>query len=83
MLANSLPSPPKKEHTLSDKVCLQLTQAIVTGKLSQGEKLSEADLATRYGISREPLHEAIRKLQGMHLVTRVPHAGARAVNLKY
>lgn len=81
MLVTSLPSSQKKEHTLSDKVCLQLTQAIVTGELHQGKKLSEADLATRYGISRGPLREAIRKLEGMRLVTRVPHAGARVVNL--
>ena len=81
MLATSLPYPLKKEQTLSDKVCLELTQAIVTGELPQGEKLSEADLATRYGTSRGPLREAIRKLEGMRLVTRVPHTGARVVNL--
>lgn len=71
----------EEERTLSDKVCYKLTQAIIKGKLKQGQKLSEADLATKYEISRGPLREAIRKLEGMRLVTRVPHAGARVVKL--
>lgn len=71
----------KTESTLSDKASSRLTQAIITGELAQGQKLSEADLATRYGISRGPLREAIRQLEGMRLVHRVPHAGARVVTL--
>lgn len=70
-----------EEKTLSDKASMRLTQAIITGELAQGQKLSEADLATRFGISRGPLREAIRQLEGMRLVTRVPHAGARVVTL--
>ncbi len=70
-----------KEKTLSDKAAMRLTQAIVTGELKQGQKLSEADLATRYGISRGPLREAMRQLEGMRLVKRVPHAGARVIKL--
>ncbi|PID50641.1 MAG: GntR family transcriptional regulator [Proteobacteria bacterium] len=60
---------------------MRLTQAIVTGELLQGQKLCEADLATRFGISRGPLREAIRQLEGRRLVTRIPHAGARVVTL--
>lgn len=60
---------------------MRLTEAIITGELQQGQKLSEADLATRYGISRGPLREAIRQLEGMRLVKRVPHAGARVIRL--
>uniref|UniRef100_A0A6S6UA14 Propionate catabolism operon transcriptional regulator of GntR family [predicted] n=1 Tax=uncultured Thiotrichaceae bacterium TaxID=298394 RepID=A0A6S6UA14_9GAMM len=70
-----------EEKTLSDKASMRLTQAIVTGELKQGQKLSEADLATRYGISRGPLREAIRQLEGIRLVKRVPHAGARVIKL--
>ncbi len=70
-----------EERTLSDRASTRLTQAIVTGELAQGQKLSEADLATRFGISRGPLREAIRQLEGMRLVTRIPHAGARVVTL--
>lgn len=70
-----------EEKTLSDRASMRLTEAIITGELQQGQKLSEADLATRYGISRGPLREAIRQLEGMRLVKRVPHAGARVIKL--
>lgn len=70
-----------EEKTLSDRVAIHLTQAIITGELAQGQKLSETDLATRFEISRGPLREAIRKLEGRRLVQRIPHAGARVVSL--
>lgn len=73
--------PLDEEKTLSDRAFARLTQAIVTGELEQGQKLSEADLATRFGISRGPLREAIRNLEGRRLVKRVPHAGARVIRL--
>ena len=69
------------DKTLSDRASTRLTQAIITGELAQGQKLSEADLASRFGISRGPLREAIRQLEGLRLVKRVPHAGARVIQL--
>ncbi|MCB1638438.1 MAG: GntR family transcriptional regulator [Thiothrix sp.] len=71
----------EEEKTLSDRASTRLTHAIITGELAQGQKLSEAELATRFGISRGPLREAIRRLEGMRLVKRIPHAGARVVTL--
>lgn len=70
-----------EEGTLADKASTKLTQAIITGELIQGQKLNEADLSVRYGIGRGPLREALRQLEGMRLVRRVPHAGARVVTL--
>lgn len=72
-----------EEKTLSDRASIRLTQAIITGELQQGQKLSEADLATRFGISRGPLREALRQLEGSGLVQRIPHAGARVVTLNH
>ena len=69
------------EGTLADVASTRLTQAIITGELLQGQKLNEADLAERYGIGRGPLREALRQLEGMRLVKRIPHAGARVVML--
>ncbi|EIJ33027.1 GntR family transcriptional regulator [Thiothrix nivea] len=69
------------EGTLADVASTRLTQAIITGELLQGQKLNEADLAERYGIGRGPLREALRQLEGMRLVRRIPHAGARVVTL--
>ncbi|MFN3786234.1 MAG: GntR family transcriptional regulator, partial [Thiothrix sp.] len=73
--------PHTPEGTLADVASTKLTQAIITGELLQGQKLNEAELAERYGIGRGPLREALRQLEGMRLVKRIPHAGARVVEL--
>ena len=46
------------------------------GKLLPGDRLTETDLAARLGISRTPVREAIRQLEGDGLVTHVPRVGA-------
>ena len=68
-------------RTLADRVCSQLKNDIIVGKLPQGSKILEEDLAKVYGSSRGPLREAIRRLEGMRLVVRTPNAGARVVTL--
>lgn len=68
-------------RTLADRVCEQIVDAIVMGDIAPGHKISEPELARTYGISRGPLREAIRRLEGYRLVERTPHVGARVVNL--
>lgn len=72
---------PPEQRTLADIASHRLAQSIVTGELAQGQKLNEAELAERFGMGRGPLREALRQLEGMRLVTRVPNAGARVVVL--
>ena len=67
--------------TLSDHVFRRIQAAIVRGEIAPGSKISEPELARAYGISRGPLREAIRRLEGQRLLVRVPHAGARVVSL--
>lgn len=57
-----------------------MKEAIVSGRLAQGSKLSEPELAREFGISRGPLREALRRLEGLGLVQHVPHVGARVVH---
>ncbi len=68
-------------RTLADRVFEDIQAEIVTGSLAPGSKITEPGLAKRYGISRGPLREAMRRLEGRHLVTRIPHVGARVVSL--
>jgi DNA-binding GntR family transcriptional regulator len=70
-----------EQGTLADIASHRLAQSIVTGELAQGQKLNEAELAERFGMGRGPLREALRHLEGMRLVTRVPNVGARVVVL--
>jgi DNA-binding GntR family transcriptional regulator len=62
---------------LASRLYEELTQAILKGDLSPGEKLSEPALARQFGASRAPVREAIRRLQERGLVTYVVNQGAR------
>lgn len=76
-----LPLGESESGTLSDHVFRCMQSAIVRGEIAPGSKISEPELARAYGISRGPLREAIRRLEGQRLLVRVPHAGARVVSL--
>lgn len=67
--------------TLSEQVFNDLKDAIISGDLEQGSKITENELAKKYGISRGPLREAIRHLEAIRLLVRIPHAGLRVVTL--
>ena len=71
----------KRNPTIADRLSDELITAIVKGDIPSGSKISEPDLAKNYHVSRGPLREAIRRLEGLHLVARIPHVGARVVSL--
>lgn len=67
--------------TLAEHVFQALQGAILNGELKPGEKLREPELAARFGTSRGPLRDALRRLEARRLVTNTPHSGARVVSL--
>jgi DNA-binding GntR family transcriptional regulator len=70
-------------QTLSDGAFERIQNAIVKGQIAPGTRISEQYLSTTFGISRGPLREAIRRLEGQRLVVRIPHAGVRVASLTY
>jgi phosphonate utilization transcriptional regulator len=52
-----------------------ILRLILEGKLEAGQKLTEADLATRLGVSRGPIREAFRGLEEAGLVQLSKHRG--------
>lgn len=68
-------------RTLAERVFARLQDDIVLGVLKPGTRLGEAELAARYGVSRGPLREAIRRLESRKLLQREPHVGARVASL--
>ncbi|OJI93736.1 DNA-binding GntR family transcriptional regulator [Planktotalea frisia] len=54
----------------------QLFQAIETGELKPADRLLETELATRFGVSRTPVREAIRRLEAEGIVIHMPRVGA-------
>lgn len=67
--------------TIADQIFTEIRQEIVEGRIPQGSKISEPELARRYGISRGPLREAMRRLESSSLVIRRANVGARVVTL--
>jgi len=69
------------DKTLADRVIDHLTQAILSGELQPGTRISEPKLAKQLGVSRGPLREATRRLQERMLLTHTPRQGVRVVEL--
>ncbi|HEX7856615.1 MAG TPA: GntR family transcriptional regulator [Sphingobium sp.] len=68
-------------QSLVDVVAERLEAAIISGTLEPGSRLSEQALAASLGVSRGPLREAIRRLEGRKLLERTPNIGVRVAAL--
>jgi DNA-binding GntR family transcriptional regulator len=68
---------PRRERGdgLSRQVTVALRQAIVTGALQPGERLTEDGIAEEHGVSRIPVREAFRALEVEGFVTIEPFSG--------
>src|ERR1051325_505471 len=58
-------------HAIADA----LRDEIIRGRLEAGERVLEIDLARRFGVSRQPVREAIRTLEREGLLTSLPNRG--------
>ena len=72
---------PAPAITAADKTFYTLRTDIVEGRIAAGSKLSEAELSTKYGVSRAVIREAISRLVSCHIVERKANIGARVVAL--
>ena len=72
---------PIESSSLVDSVVERLERAIISGELKGGAHISEQALAVSLGVSRSPLREALRRLEGRRLIERIPNVGARVVKL--
>jgi DNA-binding GntR family transcriptional regulator len=72
--------PPGSDSLVRDTVFARLVDAIVSGALPPGAKISEPQLARDLGVSRAPLREAIRRLEARRLVTAQRNRGARVIS---
>lgn len=53
-----------------------LREAILTGIFKPGQPLRQEDISAQFGLSRSPVREALRQLEGEGLVKLYPHRGA-------
>ena len=57
-------------------VCHHVRRWILEGALSANEEINQQELATRLGVSRSPVRDALRRLEAMGLVTINPNQRA-------
>ena len=62
--------------SLSDQAYSHIQQQILSGRLSSGSVITEAEIAESLGMSRTPVGEAIRQLVSEGLVEQRPRKGA-------
>ena len=79
-------SAPSKEQisfplTLREQIVDAIRDAILKGELRPGSRISEPELATRFGISRTPIREALRQLDSEGFLALTPRKGARVASL--
>jgi DNA-binding GntR family transcriptional regulator len=56
-----------------------LLERLVSGRYSPGARISIEDLKAEYGVSKQPIMDALRRLETTGLVLIVPQSGCRVV----
>ena len=70
-----------KTETVAQRVEQEIRKAIVTLEFLPGTPLSEKELAERFGVSRQPVREALIALARAELVEVRPRRGTRVVRI--
>lgn len=63
------------EQNAATRVLYELEELILDGTFASGERLDEVTLASRFGLSRTPIREALQKLSLTGLVEQQPRRG--------
>jgi DNA-binding GntR family transcriptional regulator len=74
-------STPKRPPTAQEFVLAELRRSILTGEMPPGTPVRQDALAERLGVSRVPLREALRTLEGEGQVIYRPHRGYHVADL--
>jgi DNA-binding GntR family transcriptional regulator len=81
MPESNTPESANTPHSLTERAAAALRDAIVKGELIAGQPLRQVELAQRLGLSRVPLREALRLLEGEGFVVIHPNRGAVVATL--
>ena len=77
----SLDATYRRPPTAQEAVLAEMRRAIVSGELKPGEPIRQEVLAERLGVSRVPVREALKILQGEGQVEYQPHRGYSVTRL--
>lgn len=67
--------------TSVNRIYKSIAEQIIAGSLQPGEKLEEKVLASRFGVSRTPIREALRELSARGLINLIPRRGGMVAEI--
>lgn len=70
-----------KLESLADMTARFIEQLIITDELKPGQQIKEDDIAAKLDISRPPVREAFKTLEGQGLVIRKPRKGTFVIEM--
>src|ERR1700712_2856796 len=59
----------------SDKIRMEIENAIMEGGLLPGDSINKVELGSQYRVSRTPIREALLQLQAQGMLTSLPRGG--------
>jgi len=65
----------ERHQTFREKILEMIRDAILKGTMKPGERVSEPELAERFGISRTPIRKAFRQLESEGYLVVIPRKG--------
>ena len=71
-----VPAQSRRQHVVEI-----LREAIMSGQLVPGQRLTELDLSSQLGTSRAPIREALRQLEQEGLVASSPYRGTEVIGV--
>ncbi|WOI57714.1 GntR family transcriptional regulator [Palleronia sp. LCG004] len=70
-----------RRETMADQIVRAMRVAILSGEFEPGEPMTETALSARFGVSRGPMREAMRRLIDEGLLVSVAFTGTRVLDL--
>jgi len=67
--------------TLVDEIFQLILSKIIEGEIPQGEPVNELAIATELNVSRGPVREAVKRMEGAGLIKKEPFMKARVIEL--
>lgn len=71
----------RQAKTIVDGVFERILGKVIGGEIPPGGAVNELALAAEFNVSRGPVREAVKRLQGTGLITKEPFLKARVINL--